>query len=92
MVLGLGYIGSTGNKGLDDSRADAGIHAELAYNDGPSAIASEPSALQRLDSTLRELNEAMFQDPDNRNLSRLVLLVHKSRANVLQNKSQDWAR
>lgn len=42
------------------------------------------SDLRRLDDTLQELNEALQQDPDNQGLARLVLLVHKSRADVLR--------
>ncbi len=45
-----------------------------------------------MDNTLSDLNAALNQDPENRNLSRLVLLVHKSRASIMKENSKDWAR
>ena len=90
LILGLGYIGTTGNKSLEAHRADTGQDLDLAYS---GAVGDEDlSALQRLDRTLSGLNNALNQDPENRNLSRLVLLVHKSRANVLRQNTRELAR
>jgi hypothetical protein len=68
-----------------------GQPADLAFNPGASFLAAEidpgASSLEKLDHTLGELNQALSLDPENRNLSRLVLLVHRSRADILRHNT-----
>ncbi len=92
LIIGVGYVGTTGDGSLEAYRAGTEQDINLAYSPGSSATADNPSALQRLDRSLGELNEALIKDPENRNLSRLVLLVHKSRANIMRKNSQFMAR
>lgn len=92
LAIGLGYVGTTGDKSLEAYRAETGSEMDLAYNASAAADRAAPSVLQRLDRNLNDLNEALNMDPENRNLSRLVLLVHKSRATVMKQNSLDWAR
>ena len=92
LIIGVGYVGTTGDGSLEAYRAGTEQDINLAYSPGNIAAADNPSALQRLDRSLGELNEALIKDPENRNLSRLVLLVHKSRANIMRKNSQFMAR
>jgi ferric-dicitrate binding protein FerR (iron transport regulator) len=71
LAVGLGYVGMQGPDGQP---------ADLAVNAGASP-------LEKLDHTLGELNQALSLDPENRNLSRLVLLVHRSRADILRHNT-----
>jgi anti-sigma-K factor RskA len=71
LAVGLGYVGTQGPDGQP---------ADLAVNAGASS-------LEKLDHTLGELNQALSLDPENRNLSRLVLLVHRSRADILRHNT-----
>jgi hypothetical protein len=84
MVLGLGYVGTTG--GPDRSLEQAALPGEMALAAADRSLpASETrSSLEHLDTTLGELNTALSRDPGNAGLSRLVLLVHRSRADVLR--------
>ena len=92
LAIGLGYVGTTGDKSPEAYRAGTDSEMDLAYNVAAPADPAAPSVLQRLDRNLNDLNEALNMDPENRNLSRLVLLVHKSRATVMKQNSLDWAR
>lgn len=67
---------------------------ELGPIGGPEYAALDPSAdgvagtdddgLGVIDQALDELNAALNADPENRNLSSLVLMVHKKRGNLLR--------
>jgi hypothetical protein len=86
LMLGLGYLGVTGGGAPQgQARHDAGLSRTYAAAD--QAAPGGVSSLQRLDNTLEKLNEALDRDPANTNLSRLVLLVHKSRASVLRHSA-----
>lgn len=86
LLLGIGYIGMTGDNGLDKHQAARMSDLEMA------SAQIDPASIQGLDATLQNLNEALRQDPDNRHLSRLVLLVHKSRADVMRQDARQWRR
>ena len=92
LAIGLGYVGTTGDKIPQTNRAETGSEMDLAYNASAAADPAGPSVLQRLDRNLNDLNAALNLDPENRNLSRLVLLVHKSRASIMKQNSRDRAR
>lgn len=92
LMIGLGYVGTTGDRSREAFRAETGSEMDLAYNTVAAEESAGPSVLQRLDNTLGDLNAALNQDPENRSLSRLVLLVHKSRASVMKQNSREWAR
>ncbi len=47
-------------------------------------VEDNPSLLQRLNNTISELDKAMALDPENIKLTRLSLMTHKSRANLLR--------
>lgn len=86
VVLGLGYLGVQG-----PNQGNSGQPADLAFitpDASPIAEADNGlSPLEKLDHTLGELNQALSLDPENRNLSRLVLLVHRSRADILRHNT-----
>ena len=42
-----------------------------------------------IDRALDELNLALAEDPENRSLSQLVLMVHKTRGNLLRRNSEN---
>lgn len=80
-----------GLPGLPDAWRVASLAACLALVLGLGYVGRTTSSppdhysdLRRLDNTLQDLNEALQQDPENQNLARLVLMVHKSRADVLR--------
>ena len=54
--------------------------------------AESPSGLAVIDQALDELNLALADDPENRNLSHLVLMVHKTRGNLLRRNSENLVR
>lgn len=63
---------------------------------GSSVIAGESvapaSGLAVIDKALDELTLALADDPENRNLSHLVLMVHKTRGNLLRRNSESLVR
>lgn len=79
LVVGLGFVGTL--KPGDQPR-------QLTALETPGSEESL-STMASLDRALGELNEALRMDPENRHLSRLVLLVHKSRADVLRQNTQN---
>jgi len=44
----------------------------------------EDDGLDVIDRALDELNAALSTDPENKNLSKLVLMVHQKRGNLLR--------
>lgn len=50
----------------------------------PEGTATDDGGLGVIDQALDELNAALNADPENRNLSSLVLMVHKKRGNLLR--------
>lgn len=52
----------------------------------------EESGLTVLNQALAELNLALADDPNNRSLSQLVLMVHKTRGNLLRRNSDNLLR
>jgi hypothetical protein len=86
LLLGIGYIGMNGDNGLDKNQATRMSDLELA------SAEIDPASIQGLDTTLQDLNAALRQDPENHHLSRLVLLVHKSRADVMRQDARQWRR
>ena len=64
---------------------------------GPTTdVAEDPGSpeggLAVLDRALEELNLALADDPDNRSLTQLVLMVHKSRGSLLRKNSDNLIR
>ena len=51
-----------------------------------------PSGLAVINQALDELTLALADDPENRNLSHLVLMVHKTRGNLLRRNSEKLVR
>lgn len=63
--------------------------AELGLLDGPEvALLGTPAegdgGMDVIDRALDELNRALDGDPENRNLSKLVLMVHQKRGDLLR--------
>ncbi len=57
------------------------------YFDGSFQVSRQDhqvSLLQTLNNTISDLDEAMALDPENLKLTRLSLMTHKSRANLLR--------
>jgi hypothetical protein len=51
-----------------------------------------PSGMDVIDKALDELTLALADDPENKNLSQLVLMVHKTRGNLLRRTSDKLLR
>jgi len=51
-----------------------------------------PSGLDVIDKALDELTLALADDPENKNLSQLVLMVHKTRGNLVRRTSDKLMR
>ena len=81
LLVGSGYFGGApSGPSLENQVAMTEI-----YEDGPKLINdSAPTLLQRLNNTISDLEAAMALDPDNIKLTRLSLMTHKSRANLLR--------
>jgi len=69
----------------------SGVHrdeGDLGPDGAPQvAVLAEPAGdggMDVIDRALDELNEALTLDPDNRNLSRLVLMVYQKRGALLR--------
>jgi hypothetical protein len=67
-----------------------GIQSLTGDRESPG-VAGEPEApasgLAVIDKALDELKLALADDPENKNLSHLVLMVHKTRGNLLRRTS-----
>ena len=53
---------------------------------------TEANGLAVIDKALDELLLALKDDPENRNLSHLVLMVHKTRGHLLRRNSESLVR
>ena len=90
-VLLLVGVGLVQQGGLPGRSADHQANQEMNENFGPMAHAElagaeDPvEAMQAVDKALADLNRALAVDPDNGSLSRLVLMIHKSRGNLIRN-------
>ena len=82
LMVGFGYVG------LNSDALDPGVAMGTDAADGGVA---QMSVLRRLDNTLQELNAALEADPDNSRLGKLVILVHRSRTEVLRERSEGWS-
>ena len=69
----------TGNPGATDGSTDGAPTMLVAENtDAPAG------GMSTIEKALAELSEALAADPDNHNLSRLVLMVHRTRGELLR--------
>ena len=81
LLVGSGYFGAVPSGPSLENQVAMTENSE----DGPTLIKdSDPSLLQRLNHTISDLDAAMALDPDNIKLTRLSLMTHKSRANLLR--------
>lgn len=81
LLVGAGYFSG--------SPSNVGPVAPVAMVDEPVVETSTeteagPSLLNRLNNTISELEAAMALDPDNLKLTRLSLMAHKSRGQLLR--------
>ena len=49
------------------------------------------TSMLTVDQALADLNQALADDPNNRSLSHLVLMIHKSRGNLIRNTARRLA-
>lgn len=68
------------------------ITSEVSLPDLVVESDSATSGLAVIDQALDELVLALVDDPENRNLSHLVLMVHKTRGNLLRRNSENLVR
>jgi hypothetical protein len=68
------------------------ITGDLGSTEGVAGNQDQPSGLAVIDQALDELTLALADDPENRNLSHLVLMVHKTRGNLLRRTSDTFLR
>ena len=88
LVVGVGGVGRQWMVAPADEKGPA--VASLTHATATAEPEGAISILRRLDGTLRELNEALAADPDNSRLSKLVILVHRSRNEILRGRSGTW--
>ena len=65
---------------------------EVASLDGAVESDSPAGGLAVIDQALGELTLALRDDPENRNLSHLVLMIHKTRGNLLRRNAESLVR
>jgi len=82
---------AAGWAGIRSITGDA-IIGEVASLDGAEESEASASGLAVIDKALDELILALADDPENRNLSHLVLMVHKTRGNLLRRNSESLVR
>lgn len=88
LVVGIGLVqfgglGAGGQPGAPVAGQDAPV--------GPVAMTGTddgPSSMQLVDKALDELNTALAQDPNNKSLSRLILMLHRSRGDLVRNSAR----
>ena len=79
VALALGLATNRADTGGPGPDRDAAPVAAMA-SDGPIVT----GGMESIDRALEELESALADDPDNLSLSRLVLMVHKSRGELLR--------
>lgn len=80
LMLAAGWVG------IGSITGDAGVPGLAADSE------TDPSGLAVIDRALDELNLALADDPENGSLSQLVLMVHKTRGNLLRRNSDNLLR
>jgi len=90
LMLAAGWVGIRSING--DSITGESITGDLESPDGVAGNEDQPSGLAVIDQALDELTLALTDDPENRNLSHLVLMVHKTRGNLLRRTSDNLLR
>jgi hypothetical protein len=68
------------------------VTQDLASPDAVEQTEVPAGGLAVVDKALKELTLALADDPENRNLSHLVLMVHKTRGNLLRRNSESLVR
>ncbi|MCK9995094.1 MAG: hypothetical protein KAH56_02305 [Candidatus Krumholzibacteria bacterium] len=68
------------------------ITGDVASLNTGEAPETEANGLAVIDKALDELLLALKDDPENRNLSHLVLMVHKTRGHLLRRNSESLVR
>ena len=90
LMLSAGWVGIrtiTGDAIVGDTATQ-----EVASLDGAVESDSPAGGLAVIDQALDELLLALKNDPENRNLSHLVLMVHKTRGNLLRRNTESLVR
>ena len=87
----LTLILAAGWAGIRSINGDS-ILQEVATLDGAEESEAPTSGLAIIDKALDELTLALADDPANRNLSHLVLMVHKTRGNLLRRNTENLVR
>jgi hypothetical protein len=68
------------------------IDSEVSLPNVVGETESPNSGLAVIDQALDDLVLALADDPENRNLSHLVLMIHKTRGNLLRRNSENLVR
>ncbi len=79
LALGLGLATNRSGRG-EPGRDRAPLPVATSIDEAPVAA----SGMQSIDQALTQLEAALAADPENLSLSRLVLMVHKSRGELLR--------
>ncbi len=90
LMLSAGWVGIrtiTGEAIIGDRASQ-----EVAALDGAVESESAANGLAVIDQALDDLMLALKDDPENRNLSHLVLMVHKTRGNLLRRNTESLVR
>jgi len=90
LMLSAGWVGIRSLTG--DGIVGDTAPTEVASADVDVESDSPASGLAVIDQALDELMLALKDDPENRNLSHLVLMVHKTRGNLLRRNTENLVR
>lgn len=83
LLVGMGLLGGVGRP------VDATPRAGLEPTAASTAPAAGPEGLQAVDRAWGDLRAALELAPNSTNLSRLVLLVHRSRGQLIRQHAAD---
>ena len=89
VMLAAGWAGI---RSVTENPVPPGAGPRAGLPGGTSTPAGPGGGLEVIDQALDELTLALAEDPENRNLSHLVLVIHKTRGNLLRRNSENLVR
>ena len=92
LLVGVGLVQQSGVPGKS-SMPQATRDENVGPLAGAELTVSEdgPGSMQQVDQALADLRRALAADPNNSSLSRLVMMIHKSRGNLTRNTAMRLA-
>jgi hypothetical protein len=97
LLVGVGLVqmgglpGSSNEYRAENGTAVPSANVELAGVTTAESGDGEASSMEIIDRALDDLNRALADDPNNPSLSHLILVIHKSRGNLIRNTARRLA-